>query len=167
MNNNLSRHKLLKILADKYLKVNQGQEQALGVSWEDLMAKMNCSLGELMDISSTLFDEQEVDKHDAYGIKGIYAKMKGVSSYSTRKYRKENEKLIFERFKNWIQVLIPIISLLVTLYVVIASERRIEDKDNQINKYDNRLLELERKMDTLDNKTSIATLDTVKLKKPK
>jgi hypothetical protein len=70
------------------------------------MVKMDCSLGKLMEISSTLFDEQEVDKHDAYDIKGIYAKMKGVSSYTSKKYKRENEKIIFDRLKNWVLLVI-------------------------------------------------------------
>ena len=160
MNNNLNRHRLLKILSDQYIKANLGQGR-MGVSWDELAKKMGCSLEQLLEICATLFAEEEVDKHDAYDVKGIYAKMKGVSSYTNRKYKKENNKLIFDEIKNWVQILIPVLSLIVTLYVVISSERRIETKNIEFNKVNERLKSIEIYIKEIKLKTEKP--DTVKL----
>ena len=146
MSNNLKRHKLLKLLAQKYINASQGKEQGLGVSWEELTSKLNWTMDELLEVSSPLFAEEEVGKHDAYGIKGIYAKMKGVSAYSSRKYRREHERIVFDRLKNWIQTVIPILSLLITVIVVLLSEQRLQNTNLEIEI-------LTKRLDSLENTT--------------
>jgi len=143
MSNNLKRHKLLKIIADKYIKANQGEEQALGVSWEDLTSKLNWTMDELLEVSSTLYAEEEVAKHDAHGINGIYAKMKGVSAYSSKKYKREHERIIFDRLKNWVQTVIPILSLIITFTFIILSEVRLQNKNEQIDELTERINKIE------------------------
>lgn len=165
MNNNLNRHKLLKILSEQYIKANQGNGP-LGVSWDELQSRMNCTLDKLMEISAPLYEAEEVARHGAHGVNGVYAKMKGVSSYTTKKYKRENNKLIFDLLKNWVQILIPLISLFVTLYVVISSERRMNKKSEEINRLENRLKEMERnifeigrKFETLNDSTNFHKLN--------
>ncbi len=160
MSSNSKRHKLLKILADKYIKANQGEEQALGVSWEDLISKLNWTMDELLEVSSTLYAEEEVAKHDAYGIKGIYAKMKGVSSYSSKKYKREHERIIFDRIKNWVQTVIPILSLTVTFTVIILSEVRLQSKDKKIDELTERINKIENDL----IKSQEVRVDTTKIK---
>jgi len=165
MNNNLNRHRLLKILSEQYIKSNVGDEP-LGVSWEEIETKMNCTRSQLMEISATLFDEEEVDAHNAFGIEGLYAKVKGASSYTTKKYKRENDKLLFEQTKNWIQILIPVLSLSITLYVVINSERRIDNKNTEINQFDSRLKGIEKSIHDINDKL-VPTKDSVRLDKLK
>jgi hypothetical protein len=160
MSSNLKRHKLLKILADKYIKANQGEEQALGVSWEDLTSKLNWTMDELLEVSSTLYAEEEVAKHDAHGIKGIYAKMKGVSAYSSKKYKREHERIIFDRIKNWVQTVVPILSLIITFTVIILSEVRLQNKNEQMDELTERINKIEH--DLL--RSNEVRLDTTKTK---
>lgn len=161
MSNNLKRHKLLKILAEKYIKGSQGKEPALGVSWEELTSKMNLTMDELLNISSTLYSEEEVAKHDAHGIKGMYAKMKGVSAYSSKKYKREHERIVFERVKNWIQTIVPVLSLAITLVVVILSEFRTQKNKTEIDTLTRRLNSLETEIAKDRSKENSA--DTVKV----
>lgn len=161
MSSNLKRHKLLKILADKYIKANQGEEQALGVSWEELTSKLNLTMDELLEVSSTLYAEEEVAKHDAHGIKGIYAKMKGVSAYSSKKYKREHERIVFERLKNWIQTIIPVLSLTITIVVVLLSEYRMQNKSKEIDRLSKRIDSLETEF--VKEKLRLNDIDTVRV----
>jgi hypothetical protein len=158
MSKNLKRHRLLKILAEKYIKASQGHEQGLGVSWEDLMSKLRWDMDELLDVSSTLFSEEEVAKHDAYGIEGIYAKTKGVSAYSSKKYKREHERIIFDRIKNWVQTVIPIVSLVITFTVILLSEFRLKNKNKQIDELTKRINKIEYEL----MKSNELRIDTIK-----
>ncbi|MBX2963743.1 MAG: hypothetical protein KF687_14630 [Cyclobacteriaceae bacterium] len=143
MDNNLKRHRLLKILAGKYIKVNLKEENALGVSYEDLRDKLNCGQGELLELGFALREEEEIDFHDAHNIKGFYCKEKGIASFNTKKYVRLNEKLIFDRVKNLVQTLIPILSLVITIGVITISEIRLNAKQDEIERIENRLKEIE------------------------
>lgn len=152
MKNNLRRHRLLEILKDKYFNQIQPGEKVIGVSWDDLMTKLNCTLDKLIEISSPLYDEKEIDNYDAYGVKGVFIKMKGVSSYTTEKYKRENTRLIFEAAKNWVQTIIPLLSLLIAIYALIISENRIKIRDNEIIKFKIRIEELESEVIDIDKR---------------
>lgn len=157
MNKNLKRHKLLGLLSSQYVKVKSKHESILGVDFETLEQSLKCTREQLIELSSTLITEEEIDYHDAYSVKGLYAKPKGVSSYSIKKYKLENEKITFDRIRNWVQTSIPIISLLITISTIISSEQRITQKqnelirsENKVEKLDLKVIELETKIDTLN-----------------
>jgi hypothetical protein len=159
MKSNLKRHRLLKILADKRIKgIQPGNQPVIGVSWDELASKLNCSLDKILEISAPLIEEKEIDKYYAYGILGAYATPKGVSSYATEKYKRENTKQIFEALKNWVQTIVPLLSLLIAFYALVVSEARTKTKDIELNKYKIKLEELEKKV--LDNQTR-TTIDSV------
>jgi len=168
MNSNLKRHQLLKILADKRIKgIQPGSKPIIGVSWDELTSKLKCSLDEILEISAPLFDEKEIDKFDAYDILGAYATTKGVSSYNTKKYLKETTKQRFETAKNWVQTIIPLLSLLITFYALIVSETRMRAKDNELNKIKTKLEQLEKEVIDIEERTRLAidSVDNSKLTK--
>lgn len=165
MNSNIRRHRLLKILTDTYLKGIQPREKVIGISWDELKNKTNCTLEKLIEISAPLYDEKEIDDYDTYGIKGLYVTIKGVSSYTTKKYKKENTKLIFKAAKNWVQTIIPLLSLLIAFYALLTSEYRMKTRDNVIDSLKFRLDGLEKRIIDLDK--GIESTDSVKLKEPK
>lgn len=143
MNNNRKRHRLLKILADKYIKVNLKEANAFGVSYEELRTKLKCGQDELLELGFALREEGEIDFHDAHEIEGFYCTKKGLASFNNKKYVRKNERLIFKRVKNWVQTLIPILSLVITISVITISEIRLNNKQIEIEKIENRLKEIE------------------------
>lgn len=149
MNNNIRRHRLLEILTHLYLKP---EEEVIGVSWDELKSKMNCSFEKIVEISSPLYDEKEVDDYDTYGIKGLYVTRKGVSSYTTKKYKRENTKLIFESAKNWVQTTIPLLSILIAFYALVTSDNKMNRRDNVIDSLKVRLERVEKRIIDLDKK---------------
>ena len=83
MNSNIRRHQLLKILTERYQKGFQPGEKIIGVSWDELKTKMECTLDKLLEISAPLYEEKEVEDYVAYGIKGLLITTRGISSSTT------------------------------------------------------------------------------------
>ena len=165
MNSNIRRHQLLKILTERYQKGFQPGEKIIGVSWDELKTKMECTLDKLLEISAPLYEEKEVEDYVAYGIKGLLITTRGISSSTTEKYKRENSRLIFEVTKNWVQTIIPFLSLLIAFYALVTSEYRMKTRDNVIDSLKFRLERLEKKIIDLDK--GIESTDSVKLREPK
>jgi len=68
---------------------------------------------------------------------------KGVASFSTRKYPLENEKLLFKRIKNWVQIFIPVLSLVLTIIILGVSEYRLKNKEQESKELKLRINDLE------------------------
>ncbi|MBC7486743.1 MAG: hypothetical protein H7282_08325 [Cytophagaceae bacterium] len=104
---------------------------------------MKISDRELMLLYSKLHQDSEADFYSVSGNEGLYATDKGVTSFSEKKYVLENEKIFFDRLKNWTQIIIPVLSLSATILVITLAEIRINKKQEDVNELNKRVKELE------------------------
>jgi len=142
MNINKNRHKLLGLLSEQYFN-RQFENQDTYLSFDFIKTNMKVSDRELMLLYSKLHEDKEADFYSVSGNEGLYATDKGVTSFSEKKYVLENEKIFFDRLKNWTQIIIPILSLSATILVITLSEIRINKKQEDINELNKRVKELE------------------------
>jgi len=159
MNIDRKRHRLLSIVSERLVEIelDKNSEHMLGVSLEELMIKLNCTDIELRKIVSKLFEEKEVGLYDV-SYKGFYCEEKGLTSFHDKKYLREIEKRVFERIKNWVQVLIPVLSLIFSIIIYISAESKLKQGQQEIEKL-KRDIELIRKNQT---KISSVVEDTLK-----
>jgi hypothetical protein len=129
MNLYKKRHKLLELLSKhrNNVELNKAKYNALGVSFEDIYNELKCNDDELHIITSELYTSEEIGYHDAYDIVGLFAKDKGLSAFSNRKYIKLWWDNLFNISKNIVQIFIPVFSLIIA-YVALTS------KSNQYQK---------------------------------
>ena len=129
MNLYKKRHKLLELLSKhrNNVELNKAKYNALGVSFEEIYKELKCNDDELHVITSELYTSDEIGYHDAYNIIGLFAKDKGLSAFSNRKYIKLWWDNLFNISKNIVQIFIPILSLIIA-YVALTS------KSNQFQK---------------------------------
>ncbi|TPV31411.1 hypothetical protein FJ651_14550 [Paucihalobacter ruber] len=113
----------------------------LGVSFDVILSKLKCDKYKLEEITSELYEEKEILYTDV-DHKGLYATNKGVVSSKNNKYKKKYEDLWIIMLRNISQILIPIISLIITFYIIAKDEKSTdiklqelkEDLLNQIEK---------------------------------
>jgi len=133
MNFNRQRHKVLKLLSVSRIQFDSGRRNIdfkLGVSFDDLQKELNCDLDTCELIYSTLYDEKEVEYTNTSVI-GLILSQKGLKSYSEKKYLKENEKIIIDYFKNFVQIVIPILSLVIAILTI---QLKIDTSNDKTNK---------------------------------
>ncbi|WP_264543090.1 MULTISPECIES: hypothetical protein [Flavobacterium] len=141
------RHKLLEILATRAIAINlrEIKESATGVSYEEICKKLKCDRTELYQISSLLYIEKEVIYHNNYGVNGLCATEKGISSYTYKKYLRARNSRIKNNIKDIVSILIPVLSLIITILVILKNngqtnretqsiKERIQVIENKINK---------------------------------
>ena len=146
MNNNIKRHRLLSILSKMYYELELVESQNIAVNFEELMTKLNCDKEKLLRISSPLFNDKEIEFYNTNNIQGLFATNKGVSSYELKKYVKLNKNILFNEIKNWVQITIPVVSLILTMLIFIFSELKLERKDQRNDELENRVHQLEKKL---------------------
>lgn len=131
------RHELLKLLSIRCVEIQLGKikENGIGVSYEEICKSLDCDRHKLYEISNLLYDEKEIDYFDAYNIKGLYAKSKGITSYTDKKYLKLKNSRIKNNIKDIVSIVIPVLSLLIALFTIwykvdtINSKNEIEIKE--------------------------------------
>ena len=76
MNLNKKRHKLLELLCKhrNNVELKKAKYNALGVSFTDIYAELNCNDDELQIITAELYTSDEIEYHDAHNITGLFAK---------------------------------------------------------------------------------------------
>jgi hypothetical protein len=135
MNLDIKRHKLLSIVSERLVEMDLKKKpgQVIGISLEELMTELNCTDSKLRIIASKLFEEGEVELYHV-SFKGLLCTEKGLAAYHDKKYLREIEKRIFERIRNWVQVLIPILSLVFSIIIYIATESKLNKGQREIDK---------------------------------
>src|SRR5574343_1232649 len=123
MNLYKKRHKLLELLSKhrNNVELNKAKYNAFGVTFEDIYKSLNCNDDELHIITSELYTSQEIGYHNAYDIIGLFAKEKGLSAFSNKKYLKLWWDNLFNISKNIVQIFIPILSLIIA-YVALTTK---------------------------------------------
>jgi len=133
MNFNRQRHKVLKLLSVSRIQFDSGRRNAdfkLGISFDDLQKELKCDLDTCELIYSTLYNEKEVEYTNT-AVVGLMSSQKGLKSYSEKKYLKENEKIILDYFKNFVQIVIPVLSLIIAIFAI---QLKIETSNDKTNK---------------------------------
>jgi hypothetical protein len=146
MNINKKRHKLLELLSKHRndVKLKKAKHHALGLSFEDIYNELNCNEDELQLIVAELYTCEEIGYHDTYDIVGLFARNNGLTSFSNKKYKRINNAFVKNSIKDLVQIIIPVLSLIITVLVIINNnsktskeikviEQKIELLQKQIN----------------------------------
>ena len=140
MNEDLLRHKLLKILSKQFIKSGLPENTSLpiGLEYKKVLSELSINREKLDKITAELFLNKEIKLWNTTGELGIYADEVGVISSSNEKYKKRHQDSILKIFKLIAQIFIPILSLLVaviSLYIKFDSDnaKRIEKIEQKIS----------------------------------
>ena len=123
------RYKLLKILSKNRTlnELSLNKSEKLGVSFEEICAKLKCDREELHGISSEMHENQEI-LYTHTVLKGLYGKRKGIESNTNRKYLKRYYALWLDLGRNFSQIIIPTASLIIATTVLLKDNASIESK---------------------------------------
>lgn len=154
---NRKRHLLLKKLSEKYIQKNmKGGAVSLGMSIIEINKLLKVDNLTREKIVSELLRANELILYDFGDKSGFFIEHKnGLSAFSDKKYLKRNENIIINWFKVFVQIAVPVLSLIITILVIIKDdskttkeiqsiEQKVEDLKNKINK-------LEKNTKTLPN----------------
>ena len=133
MNLYKKRHKLLEILSKhrKNVELNKSKYNYLGVSFDDIYNELKCNDEELHLITSELYTSEEIGYHDAYNIVGLFAKDKGLSAFSNKKYIKLWWENLFNISKNIVQIFIPVFSLIIAYVALTAKSNQLQKQSEK------------------------------------
>jgi hypothetical protein len=133
---NTKRHKTLSLLSHSFIKFNSGQIDSdfkFGVSFKDLQSELKCDRNKLETIIGTLYLNKEVEYTDTAVI-GLASTLNGFNSFTNEKYLKENRKIIINLLKDFVQIVIPVLALLIaytSLTTKMDSLKTLSDKELQ------------------------------------
>lgn len=154
MNLNKKRHKLLELLSihRNNVQLKKAKYNALGVSFTDLHAELNCNDNELQIITAELYSSDEIGYHDAHNITGLFATKNGLSAYSNKKYIKLFWENIFNLSKNIVQIFIPVLALIVAILSFTLKFDNIQKQSGkELKEVKLLLLEQQKRIKVLEN----------------
>ncbi len=155
MRYNLKRHKILESLSKNHFEANsekRSENFRLGLSFLEIdrILKVNPFIRE--KICSKLLSEKEIGYTNTQ-VTGFFLTDKGFDSYSSEKYIIENNKIIVKYIKNFVQIAIPILSLVIAVLALSLKfnsiTKNIEEKVNSKNEKQIKSIEL--KLDSILN----------------
>lgn len=114
MNQDKKRHQLLKILSNERYGTSYDEKDSSAVSFETIEKNLNLSRWELDKLTSELFLNEEIKYYQGQFL-GLYVEREGFTAYTNKKYLKRNKSEQWNNIKNWIQTIVPVLSLLVAL----------------------------------------------------
>ena len=158
MNIDDKRHKLLGLLTKqrKYLELKKAEYNALGVPFDKIYKELDCSEDELHSITSDLYTSEEIGYHDAYNIVGLFAKDKGVTAFSNKKYHNRVIERRKERVKFFVQTIVPILALVVAILSLSLKFDNLKmQSDKELQKLEYKLLKQKKRIDSME--TSLKT----------
>ena len=129
---NKQRHILLKLLSEQYIEADLKELNIVGVYNDVILKNLKCTEERLRLIASLLYELDEITYYQPREEKGICITEKGLSAYSTKKYLLEDERIIFDRIKNWVQTTIPVMSLIITIIIYCNSESKLADTKKEL-----------------------------------
>ncbi|PLB19944.1 MAG: hypothetical protein TRG1_1208 [Flavobacteriaceae bacterium FS1-H7996/R] len=148
-------------MSDSFIKFNSDQTDSnfvFGVSFSDLQSELKCDRNKLELIIGTLYLNEEV-KYTNVDIEGLISTLKGFNSFSDKKYLKENDKIIINWLKNFVQIVIPVLALVIA-YVSLTSkldnlktlsDKELQEVKNTMEKQKERIELLEKRTEILPN----------------
>lgn len=154
MRNNRKKHKTLKFLSDNFIELNSSTTKnpnfQFGKSFEDIESELKLDKLSCEKVYARLELEEEVGVIDTK-IKGLHLTQKGLDSYVSKKYLLENENIILSWFKVFVQIFIPIVSLIIALLALSLKFNSITDNiEKKVSaKYKQELEQIESKLDSI------------------
>lgn len=153
MNIDTKRHKLLAILTKqrKDLELKKAEYNALGVSFDKLYNELDCDENELYSIASELYTTDEIGYHDAYNIVGLFAKDKGLTAFSNKKYHNRVIERRKERVKFFVQTVIPILALVIAILSLSVKFENLKiQSDKELQIFEDKLLKQKMRIDSME-----------------
>lgn len=123
MNRNRQKHKLLKILSKQYILGWQSKKEPVGLTKNVITKELSISDFQLKLLITDLCQNDEAQHYKPDEDEGWAATKKGVSSFNNKKYELLNRKKIWDSIKNWVQTLIPVLSLIITILVILKDDK--------------------------------------------
>ena len=131
MKNNIKRHKLLKELFKlRNQKKPPTPTSEIGLTFKEIDEFLKTTQPQRKLVLSELFNSKDVDLFKKDKEKGCFITDIGIGSLSSKKYKRNNENIILNWFKNFTQIFIPIASLIITIIVLSINPKNNYDKLN-------------------------------------
>lgn len=151
MRYNLTRHLLLKKLSEKYIATRDTKRDGadiIGLRLEEIDEILGNRKKDRDLIVSELGNCKEIHAFNIQGKGFFITPSEGLSAFSEEKYLKKNNDIILRWLKNFVQIFIPLVSLLIA---VLALWLRI-NTTNETNRKEMERLEL--KMNGIEEKVN-------------
>lgn len=145
MRYNRTRHKALLLLSEKFNKLlnektGSFRGNEVGLSNEELNSLLNIDDRKRRLVFSELFENEEVKPYHLDGISGCFIHPeKGFESLANEKYLERNREIVKNWIKDFVQIAIPVLSLIITILVIIRDD---EKRDNKIQDIGEKVEEL-------------------------
>lgn len=156
MNFNRKRHKTLKILSKKYIQFESGQTESnfiLGTDFKDLRSKLKCDKNKCELVFAPLFTNVEVE-YTNVGVDGLSLTQIGLTAFVEKKYSKQNNAILLGWLKTFVQIVIPILSLIVAILAITIKIKNLNSETSrEIEAIEKTQQQLKNSIDTLEMKT--------------
>lgn len=156
---NKTRHYILKNLSKKFINNNDNprkEANVVGLSFSeiDLLLKKNKNFRDL--VLSELYKSNEIVFYDLKE-KGCFIEPhNGLSAFAERKYLKKNEDILIKWLKNFVQIFIPIASLIVAYLALTIKLNNIEKSNTK------EIKDIEIKINELEKKITVTTKKNIR-----
>ena len=119
-----TQHKILEVLLlhrKEYIKSNY--KIPAGITWSEISEKVGCTNDELTLIAAPLVVGEEMQAQGRTEIL-IYAitEPKGLAALGSKKYLVERKNKVILTVKDWVSILIPLVSVILSFTIYIRSE---------------------------------------------
>ena len=160
---NLTRHQLLKLLTEKFVsenkKIGRGQTipaDIVGLSLDEIDKQLNISPNQRELILSELIESDEIICFTLKEIGYIINEKKGISALANKKYINRNWKIILDWIKNFVQIIIPVLALVIA-YVSLTSklDSLKTQSDKELQEVKNIMLGQKKRIEKLENQSKI------------
>lgn len=142
MNNNRTKHKILKVLTKQHFEHFDNSGINLGIDYKSIAKEIGKDSKGILEICSSLLYEDEImnltEPHRYIVV------TKGISAYKDKKYTRLNRKEFWESISNVTKVIIPIILAVIALITFIINILATKDNSSDIKKLENKIEKLEK-----------------------
>lgn len=143
MNYYIQKHKVLKLLAfSKNFQLDENNLMEKGLSFKDILNKLNVSETDLNIIISELYENKEIKN----GYDGLIIEKKGISSFSNNFYIKESRDYKLNLIKDFVQIIVPILTSIIAIIAI--SNNNTSKVERKLNEIENQLKEKNRQDNT-------------------
>jgi len=147
---NRTRHLLLKKLAEKYIanRDKNGKADRLGLKMDEIDLLLGHRKKDRDLIISELGKSKEIHAFDINGKGFFITPSEGLSAYSEGKYLKRNNDIILKWLRNFVQIFIPIASLVVAILALsLKIEKVQQDMEKDVQRINKRIDSLNKSLD--------------------
>ena len=133
MNKDIKKHQLLRILSEQFI-LGWGTEEPTGLMNNEIKNRIKINDYQLKMLIADLCENGETKYYAPKGDKGWMATDKGIASFNTKKYKRIRNKNIWDLIKNWVQTLIPVLSLIITIMVILNNDKATNKELQELTK---------------------------------